>query len=88
MDQSFFNRILLLVNARPQEGRRMIGLGAAALWELWQRISELERAAQQQRVNDPDRKRQAGGGRKKEAEVLCRLLVTLLYLRQHWTMPA
>jgi hypothetical protein len=88
MDQSFFNRILLLVNARPQEGRRMIGLGAAALWELWQRISELERAAQQQRVNDPDRKRQAGGGRKKEAEVLCRLLVTLLYLRQHWTMQA
>jgi hypothetical protein len=66
----------------------MISLGAAALWELWQRISELERAAQQQRVNDPDRKRQAGGRRKKEAEVLCRLLATLLYLRHHWTMPA
>jgi hypothetical protein len=41
---------LHLVNARPQEGKRMIGLGAAALWELWQRISELERAAQQQRT--------------------------------------
>ena len=40
------------------------------------------------RINDPERKRQAGGGRKKEAEVLCRLLVTLLYLRQHWTMQA
>lgn len=39
-------------------------------------------------LNDPERKRQAGGGRKKEAEVLCRLLVTLLYLRQHWTMQA
>jgi hypothetical protein len=88
MDQSFFNRILHLVNARPQEGRRMIGLGATALWELWQRVSERVRAEQQQRMNDPVRKRQAGGGRKKDAEVLCRLLVTLLYLRQHWTMQA
>ena len=26
MDQSFFNRILHLVNTRPKEGRRMIGL--------------------------------------------------------------
>jgi hypothetical protein len=34
----------------------------------------------------PTRQRQAGGGRKKEAMLLCRLLVTLLYLRQHWTM--
>ena len=88
MDQSFFNRILHLVNARPQEGRRMIGLGATALWELWQLLNELDREAQQQRVNDPERKRQVGGGRKKDAEVLCRLLVTLLYLRQHWTMQA
>jgi hypothetical protein len=88
MEQSFFNRILQLVNARPQEGRRMIGLGATALWELWQRISELEQAAQHQRDKAPQRKRQAGGGRKKEAEALCRLLVALLYLRQHWTMQA
>lgn len=88
MDQSFFNRILHLVNARPQKGRRMIGLGAVALWELWQRISELERAAQQQRDIAPGRQRQSGGGRKKEAQVLCRLLVALLYLRQHWTMQA
>ncbi|WP_204136835.1 transposase family protein, partial [Halomicronema sp. CCY15110] len=34
----------------------------------------------------PTRQRQSGGGRKKEAILLCRLLVTLLYLRQHWTM--
>jgi hypothetical protein len=88
MDQSFFNRILHLVNARPTEGRRMIGLGATALWELWQRINERTRATQHQRNTAPGRKRQAGGGRKKEAEVLCRLLVTLLYLRQHWTMQA
>jgi hypothetical protein len=88
MDQSFFNRILHLVNARPKEGRRMIGLGAAALWELWQRISELEQAAQQQRDTAPGRKRQSGGGRKKDAEVLCRLLVTLVDVRQHWTMQA
>ena len=66
----------------------MIGLGATALWELWQRISKLEQAEQQQRIKDPERKRQVGGGRKKKAEVLCRLLVTLLYLRQHWTMQA
>jgi hypothetical protein len=88
MDQNFFNRILHLLNERPKEGKRMIGLGATALGELWQRISELEQAEQQQRNNSPDRKRQAGGGRKKEAEVLCRLLVTLLYLRQHWTMQS
>ena len=87
MGQSFFNRILHLVNTRPKEGRRMIGLGAAALWELWQRMSELERGAQQQRDIAPGRQRQSGGRRKKEAQVLCRLLVTLVYLRQHWTMP-
>lgn len=88
MDQSFFNRIVHLVNARPKEGKRMIGLGAIALWELWQRISERSSGVRQKRIHDPNRKRQAGGGRKKEAEVLCRLLVTLLYLRQHWTMQA
>ena len=87
MGQSFFNRILHLVNTRPKEGRRMIGLGAAALWELWQRMSELERGAQQQRDIALGRQRQSGGRRKKEAQVLCRLLVTLVYLRQHWTMP-
>ncbi len=88
MSQNFFNRILHLINARPKQGKRMIGLGADALWELWQRINELDKAAREQRANHPERKRQAGGGRKKEAEVLCRLLVTLLYLRQHWTMQA
>ena len=66
----------------------MIGLGAPALWELWHRIGEQERGARQKRVNAPGRKRQVGGGRQKEAVVLCRLLVTLLYLRQHWTMQA
>ena len=86
MTQTFFNRILHLINARPKQGKRMIGLGAVALWELWQRINELDQVAKEQRANKPDRKRQGGGGRKKEAEVLCRLLVTLLYLRQHWTM--
>ena len=66
----------------------MIGLGAAALWELWQRINQLDQAVHLKRANAPERKRQSGGGRKQEAEVLCRLLVTLLYLRQHWTMQA
>ena len=62
MDQNFFNRILHLTHARPKEGRRMIGLGAAALWELWQRINPLDQAVQDQRANAPERKRQSGGG--------------------------
>jgi hypothetical protein len=86
MNQRFFNRILHLLEERPEQGKRMIGLGAPALWELWQRIAELDQAAQQEQANRAGRKRQAGGGRKKDADVLCRLLVTLLYLRQHWTM--
>lgn len=66
----------------------MIGLGPEALWELWQRIAEVEQQERLQQAQRPDRKRQIGGGRKKDAQVLCRLLVTLLYLRQHWTMQA
>jgi len=66
----------------------MLGLGADALWELWQRLAEVEREERVEQARRPERKRQAGGGRKKEAEVLCRLLVTLLYVRQHWTMQA
>jgi DDE superfamily endonuclease/Helix-turn-helix of DDE superfamily endonuclease len=88
MQQAFFNRLLHLVEQRPQQGKRMIGLEPEALWELWQRISEVERQERLQQAQRPDRKRQIGGGRKKETEVLCRLLVTLLYLRQPWTMQA
>ncbi len=86
MEKQLFNRILRLLEERPQQGKRMVGLGAKALWELWQRIALLDQAAKQQQARRLGRKRQSGGGRKKEAEVLCRLLVTLLYLRQHWTM--
>jgi hypothetical protein len=86
MRKSFFNRLLHLINNRPKEGKRLIGIGPAALWELWQRIELLVEAEEKKRANAPERKRQAGGGRKKEAEVLCRILVALLYLRQHWTM--
>lgn len=88
MQQSFFNRLLHLLNERPQQGKRMVGLGVDALWELWQRVAEVKRAEQYQQAHRPGRKRQVGGGRKKDAEVLCRLLVTLVYLRQHWTMQA
>jgi len=88
MNQVFFNRLLHLLQERPQPGKRMLGLGADALWELWQRLAEAERVERVEQARRPERKRQAGGGRKKEAEVLCRLLVTLLYLRQHWTMQA
>ncbi len=64
----------------------MVGMGVDALWELWQRIAAAERAERQNQAQRVGRKRQIGGGRKKDAQVLCRLLVTLIYLRQHWTM--
>jgi hypothetical protein len=32
MNQRFFNRILHLLEERPEQGKRMIGLGAPALW--------------------------------------------------------
>ena len=88
MNKKFFNGILHLLDKRPQQGKRMIGIGSTALWELWQRIAELDQVAQQKRAHRAGRKRQAGGGRKKNAIVLCRLLVVLLYLRQHWTMQS
>jgi DDE superfamily endonuclease/Helix-turn-helix of DDE superfamily endonuclease len=88
MDQRFFNRLLHLLESRPQQGRRMMGLGAPALWELWQRIQILVDAAEQARRQRPGRKRQAGGGQPKATPALCRLLVTLVYVRQHWTMQS
>ena len=88
MKQQFFNQMLHLLEEHPQRGKRMIGLGVSAVWELWQRIAVVDASAKQERNERPDRQRQAGGGRKKDAEVLCRLLVTLVYLRQHWTMQA
>jgi hypothetical protein len=86
MKQSFFNQLLHLMQTRPHQGKRMLGLSPEALWELWHRIAEQDDAARRQRAQLPTRQRQAGGGRKKDAMLLCRLLVTLLYLRQHWTM--
>lgn len=88
MKKQLFNRILHLLEERPQQGKRLLGLGAPALWELWQRIAGLDAAAKHAQAQRLGRKRQSGGGRKKDAEVLCRLLVALLYLRQHWTMQA
>ena len=64
----------------------MIGLSANALWELWQRVTEQEKIKKKKQSQKLERKRQVGGGRKKDAQVLCRLLVALLYMRQHWTM--
>jgi DDE superfamily endonuclease/Helix-turn-helix of DDE superfamily endonuclease len=88
MNHSYFNQILQLLQRRPTEGKRLIGLGATAFWELWQRIEALDRVAQTERASQPERQRQAGGGQKKAAPVVSRLLVCLLYLRQHWTMQA
>lgn len=88
MKQDFFNHLLHLLNKRPQQGKRMVGLGPDALWELWQRIAKLKQAEELDRAQRPGRQRQVGGGRKRDANVLCRLLVTLIYLRQHWTMQA
>jgi hypothetical protein len=86
MNQRFFNRLLHLINEKPKQGKRMIGVSASALWELWQRVAEQEKKKQEQQANRADRQRQVGGGRKKEAQLLCRLIVALLYIRQHWTM--
>lgn len=66
----------------------MLGIGADALWELWQRVEPQVDGASASRRDRLDRKRQAGGGRDKATPALCRLLVTLLYLRQHWTMQS
>lgn len=88
MNHDYFNRILHLLQQHPKQGKRLIGLAAAAFWELWQRVEELDKSAQAQRADHPERQRQAGGGAKKSANVVSRLLVCLLYLRQHWTMQA
>jgi hypothetical protein len=88
MKQDFFNRLLHLLHECPQQGKRMVGLGPEALWELWQRIADLKREEDLKRAKRPGRQRQIGGGRKRDANLLCRLLVTLIYLRQHWTMQA
>ena len=81
MNHSYFNRILHLLQQRPQQGKRLIGLGVNAFWELWQRVEELVKIAQQQRAENPERQRQVGGGLKKSANGVSRLLVCLLYLR-------
>ena len=78
MEQKFFNRLLHLINEKPKQGKRIIGLSANALWELWQRVAEQEKLKKKEQSKRPERKRQAGGGRKKEAQILCRLLVALL----------
>jgi DDE superfamily endonuclease/Helix-turn-helix of DDE superfamily endonuclease len=88
MNHAYFNRILHLLDQHPQRGKRLIGLGTAAFWELWQRVEELDKQRQQQRAARPNRQRQVGGGMKKSATGVSRLLVCLLYLRQHWTMQA
>lgn len=88
MSPVFCNRLLRLMEERPEAGERMIGLGATALWEMWQRIAEVKEAEHRQPAQRSGRKRQAGGGRKKEGQLLCRIIVTLVYLRQHWTMQA
>jgi DDE superfamily endonuclease/Helix-turn-helix of DDE superfamily endonuclease len=88
MNHAYFNRILHLLQQRPQQGKRLIGLAAVAFWELWQRVEELDKVARAQRAQQPERQRQAGGGAKKSAPAVSRLLVCLLYLRQHWTMQA
>jgi hypothetical protein len=65
-----------------------VGLSPEALWELWQRLAELKQEERLKRAQQPGRQRHVGGGRKQDANVLCRLLVTVIYLRQHWTMQA
>jgi hypothetical protein len=61
----------------------MVGLSPEALWEMWQRIADLKKEEHLKRAHRPGRHWQVGGGRKQDANMLCRLLVTLIYLRQH-----
>jgi hypothetical protein len=88
MNHAYFNQILHLLQERPKQGKRLIGLGIDAFWQMWQQVEELDKVTRQQRAQQPARQRQAGGGAKRSANVVSRLLVCLLYLRQHWTMQA
>lgn len=88
MNHAYFNRILHLLYRYPQRGKRLIGLGAEAFWELWQQVRELDKQAQQKQALCPDRQRNIGGGKKKAADLVGRLLIALLYLRQNWTMQS
>ena len=56
MDTNFFNRLLHLINARPKQGKRLIGIGLVALWELWQRIEARIESEKKERGNAPERK--------------------------------
>lgn len=53
MNKIFINRLLHLVNERPQQGKRMLGWGSNALWELWQRIEEKEHTRKNQVITLP-----------------------------------
>ncbi|NJO50958.1 MAG: hypothetical protein HC840_17630, partial [Leptolyngbyaceae cyanobacterium RM2_2_4] len=57
MNHAYFNRILHLLQQRPKQGKRLIGLAAAAFWELWQRVEELDKVARANRVQQPERQR-------------------------------
>jgi hypothetical protein len=81
MDALFFNRLIHLINTNPQRSKRMFGLRANALWEIWQRICHEAKAEELRQAQRPERKRQEEGGCKKSADVLCGLLVSLIYLR-------
>ena len=69
MNQRFFNRLLHLVHERPQQSKRMVGMGADALWELWQRIAEAERTERTQQAQRPDRHQLAVDGQVVEPAV-------------------
>jgi len=43
MNQAFFHRLLHLLNEEPQRGKRLVGPGVDALWELWQRVAEAQK---------------------------------------------
>ena len=61
MNQAYSNRIIHLMNERPEQGRRLLGIGAEALWELWQRILEMDQQLQHQRLNRPKPSETSGG---------------------------
>jgi hypothetical protein len=72
MNHAYFNQILHLLQQHPKQGKRLTGLGVDAFWQLWQQVEEFDKVTRQQRAQQPERQRQAGGGAKRSANVVSR----------------
>lgn len=87
MQYRYFHRVIRLLEDRPKEGKRLVGVSKDAVKRLWNAAEKVVKKEREERANRPDRKRAAGGG-SKPLPVIFQLLTALLYLRQHPTMQA